>query len=201
MNFQGSNFLEVLLNPVVYSWASLFVPESGKQRDWPLSYAQWLHRWSSLMSWRLTYVNDGDGRVLSADDNKRQHGAELVHLSLGNVMLRVWRQSGVVNKTHGWVSVEEQSQVMGRITLTFSANPECLESTKQQRRVVRRLKQQPHRHSYRNSNSSNNNNKNYIHFSGTGVSPHADLRPHVARFHERRISSVTFTTKICSFVV
>jgi len=29
--------------------------------------------------------------------------------------------------------------------------------------------------------------------SGTDISTHADLRPQAARFHERRISSVTFT--------
>ena len=36
-------------------------------------------------------------------------------------------------------------------------------------------------------------NKNLCQW-GRHISTHADLRPHAARFHERRISSVTFTS-------
>ena len=76
-----------------------------------------------------TDVGDGDSGALSTDDDKRQHRAELAHLSLGDVMLRMRRQSRVVDLKHGGVRAEEHRQVKCRLALTFQTDSQGLQST------------------------------------------------------------------------
>jgi len=56
-----------------------------------------------------------------------------------------------VNEPYSGVGAEEDGQVMGRVALTFNAHSERLQSTKQQRSVVRRLNRQ-----------QNNNNRTAV---------------------------------------
>ena len=57
-----------------------------------------------------------------------------------------------MDKPYSGVGAEEDGQVMGRVALTFNAHSERLQSTKQQRSVVRRLNRQ----------QNNNNNRTAV---------------------------------------